>query len=523
MSLNLASFGEVKRLIGEGSNGKVYHYYREKDEQNFAIKFTPLLEGLCPSSAFLQEAAMGSFHHPGLTPILGAGLEEDASFLVYPKAEEDLLQYLRRERENTLTTKRYLFQAALGLAYLHSQGLMHGDIKPANILLFPEGAKLGDFGSVRPVCLGQGPPGLVVGTIWYRAPELLLGGKDLLTASDVWAFGCVLYEAWTKCYAFPAKPYRVSAQIDYLLDFIALDPETWPEVTRLPEWQKAFLQRKADPDRLYEAIDDPQLRDLLEHIFVPNPERRYNILQVLIHPFFAEVQGQGTPLELNLLPQLWIQRQLPHSTAELPLVYRRWLAWLVTQCLHYQYRIQSVALMLTVLKHYLPHVRPETVPELLTVIFAAWVLIGSYTESYTMTPADVNRSSRGLVKLPTLLTAMKELGRYYNYNFLRTSYYEYVYTQVKTPSVLPLPRQPLEVIFSLYLEAATNRPWPTLMAQGRELAAVVRQTTPLSPSQEALVQELGPYQRYLYLPGYSWNYIVAKIGMSTGTVDHTFP
>lgn len=131
-------------------------------------------------------------------------------YLAFDYAEHDLYEIIRHHREkiscsiNAYTVKSLLWQILNGLNYLHSNWIVHRDLKPSNILVMGEGeeqgvVKIGDFGLAR---IFQAPlrplseNGVVV-TIWYRAPELLLGSKHYTSAVDMWAVGCIFAELLT--------------------------------------------------------------------------------------------------------------------------------------------------------------------------------------------------------------------------------------------------------------------------------------------------------------------------------------
>lgn len=83
------------------------------------------------------------------------------------------------------------------MEFMHSQGYLHRDIKPQNILVFNDGnvLKLADFGLCRRK-IAAGPLTLEVGSLWYRAPEIMLGISEYNSAVDMWAIGCLLYELY---------------------------------------------------------------------------------------------------------------------------------------------------------------------------------------------------------------------------------------------------------------------------------------------------------------------------------------
>lgn len=126
-------------------------------------------------------------------------------YLVFEFVDSTVLQEIDKRPGglDLQMAKKLLFQILLALNHCHSQGVIHRDIKPENLLVSNKGVlKLCDFGFAR-----MFKPGLklteYVSTRWYRAPELLVGGKDYKLPVDVWSVGCVLYEMITGQPLFP--------------------------------------------------------------------------------------------------------------------------------------------------------------------------------------------------------------------------------------------------------------------------------------------------------------------------------
>lgn len=142
--------------------------------------------------------------HVNIVALKEVILEDKSIYMVFEYAEHDFLQLIHHHSQTLRSPiplallKSLTYQLLNGLVYLHSSHILHRDLKPANILITSSGVvKIGDLGLARiihaplqPLFAGD----KVVVTIWYRAPELLLGAKHYNKAVDCWAVGCVLAE-----------------------------------------------------------------------------------------------------------------------------------------------------------------------------------------------------------------------------------------------------------------------------------------------------------------------------------------
>ncbi|CAH2017604.1 unnamed protein product [Acanthoscelides obtectus] len=144
--------------------------------------------------------------HSSIVELLDVMQTTDKLYLVFEYLDLDLKRYLDGTRSplEAELIRSYMKQLIEALAYLHSHRILHRDLKPQNLLVDKEGhIKLADFGLSRSFSLPTRTYTHEVVTVWYRAPELLLGARMYCTGIDIWSLGCVMAEMFTKRAIFP--------------------------------------------------------------------------------------------------------------------------------------------------------------------------------------------------------------------------------------------------------------------------------------------------------------------------------
>ena len=261
---------EVLSLIGSGGMGEVYRARDLRLKREVAIKvINASLSGNPDAVArFRREAeAASALNHPNIVTVHGFGEAKlpdgtNASYMVVELIEGPTLRELMKDRAvSRRDLLRYCAQAAEGLSKAHAAGIVHRDLKPDNIMVTPDGyAKVLDFGLAKlheqPSSSAeeateklQAQSGAVVGTVGYIAPEQVRG-RPADTRSDIFALGCILYEAVTGRRAFEAD-----SQFDVLAKIVYEEPlpiiGAPPELTRLV---LRCLDKK--PDERYQSARD---------------------------------------------------------------------------------------------------------------------------------------------------------------------------------------------------------------------------------------------------------------------------
>ncbi|HTL04154.1 MAG TPA: protein kinase [Gemmatimonadales bacterium] len=204
----LAGRYAIERELGQGGMATVYLARDLRHDRKVALKvLRPELAAVIGAERFLQEIRVtAGLQHPHILPLHDSGEIEHFLFYVMPYVEgESLRDRLARERQLAIDDAiRIATQAASALAYAHSRGVIHRDVKPENILLASgaDGAAVvADFGIARAVTAAGGgrltETGLSLGTPQYMSPEQATADRELDGRSDVYALGAVLYEMLT--------------------------------------------------------------------------------------------------------------------------------------------------------------------------------------------------------------------------------------------------------------------------------------------------------------------------------------
>jgi len=192
--------------------------------------------------------------------------------------------------------KLYMYQLFRSLAYIHSNGICHRDIKPQNLLLDPESGvlKLCDFGSAKHLVRGE-PNVSYICSRYYRAPELIFGATDYTTNIDVWSAGCVFAELMLGQPIFPGD-----SGVDQLVEIIkVLGTPTREQIKEMnPNYTEfKFPQIKAHPwPKVFRARTSPEAIDLVSRLLEYTPSARITPLQACAHTFFDELREPGTKL-----------------------------------------------------------------------------------------------------------------------------------------------------------------------------------------------------------------------------------
>eukprot|EP01113_Clastostelium_recurvatum_P022403 TRINITY_DN2671_c0_g1_i2.p1 TRINITY_DN2671_c0_g1~~TRINITY_DN2671_c0_g1_i2.p1 ORF type:complete len:305 (+),score=71.09 TRINITY_DN2671_c0_g1_i2:177-1091(+) len=291
-SFQLSLYEKLGKL-GEGTYGVVYKAVDRQTGKILALKKIRLEnqdEGV-PSTAIREVCVLRELKQPNIVGLLDVVLQENKLHLIFEFLDQDLKKYMDsvNKKLNPLLIKSYLYQILLGLNYCHARRIMHRDLKPQNILIDREGGlKLADFGLARAFTVPIRAYTHEVVTLWYRAPEILLGSRHYAAPMDMWSIGCIFAELLTRDPLFPGD-----SEIDQLYRIfrsLGTPNETvWPGVSELPDYQPHFPMWRPEPLSSVVDCTDPHALDLLAKMLIYEPGHRISAKQALEHPYFDDL------------------------------------------------------------------------------------------------------------------------------------------------------------------------------------------------------------------------------------------
>lgn len=272
----------------------------EKEREGFPMtslrEIYTLMEARHPHIVELKEMVVGS--------TLSQCVHADRVYLVMEFVEHDLKTLLSTMRTPFLHSevKTLMLQILSAVELLHSRWIIHRDLKTSNLLMNNRGQiKLADFGLARMFGDPLGRMTSLVVTMWYRAPELLLGAAEYDTAVDLWSVGCIFAELLLREPLFPGK--NETDQIARVYAMLgAPDDAIWPGYSALPHAKNA--PRTPVRGSLRHKLRDctPAALDLLQGLLTYDPSQRLTATAALDHPYFREAPAPAHPDTFGSFP-----------------------------------------------------------------------------------------------------------------------------------------------------------------------------------------------------------------------------
>ncbi|CAN4092835.1 unnamed protein product [Withania somnifera] len=287
---------EKLEKVGEGTYGKVYRARDRVTGNIVALKKTRLHEdeeGVPPTT--LREISLLRMlsRDPHIVKLMDVkqGQNKEGKtvlYLVFEYMDTDVKKFIRTFRakgeKNSL-----MYQLCKGVAFCHGHGVLHRDLKPHNLLMDRKTnmLKLADFGLGRAYTLPIKKYTHEILTLWYRAPEVLLGATHYSTAVDMWSVGCIFAELVTNQALFPGD-----SELQQLLHIFRLlgtpNEELWPGVSKLVNWHDYPQWKPQSLSTVVPGLDEEGIH-LLSEMLHYEPSKRISAKKAMEHPYFDDM------------------------------------------------------------------------------------------------------------------------------------------------------------------------------------------------------------------------------------------
>jgi len=299
--LKLDDFLKIEK-IGEGTYGVVFKGKNKKTGEIVAMKKIRLEsedEGV-PSTAIREISLLKELQHPNIVCLMDVLMQEAKLYLIFEFLTMDLKKYMdtniaKDGQMDPKLMKSYTYQLMQGLLFCHQRRVLHRDLKPQNLLIDKNGCiKIADFGLARAFGIPVRVYTHEVVTLWYRAPEVLLGSPKYSCPIDIWSIGTIFAEMANR------RPlFQGDSEIDQLFRIFRVlrtpSEELWPGVTQLPDFKATFpnwttLNLKTSMKKM-----EPAGLELLEMMLVYDPSKRISAKKALLHPYFDDLDKNTLP------------------------------------------------------------------------------------------------------------------------------------------------------------------------------------------------------------------------------------
>ncbi|KAI9893538.1 MAG: negative regulator of the PHO system [Vezdaea aestivalis] len=301
-----SSFQQLEKL-GEGTYATVFKGRNRQTGEYVALKEIHLdSEEGTPSTAIREISLMKELKHENIVSLHDVIHTENKLMLVFEYMDKDLKKYMDskgdRGQLDYVTIKSFMHQLLKGIAFCHDNRVLHRDLKPQNLLINNKGQlKLADFGLARAFGIPVNTFSNEVVTLWYRAPDVLLGSRTYNTSIDIWSAGCIMAEMYTGRPLFPGTTNE--DQLQRIFRLMGTPSErSWPGISQFPEYKSNFQVYATSEMRLILPQVDQVGLDLLSRMLRLRPELRISAKEALDHPWFADLPGARSQAQVGQLP-----------------------------------------------------------------------------------------------------------------------------------------------------------------------------------------------------------------------------
>ncbi|KAH8410663.1 hypothetical protein KR009_011320 [Drosophila setifemur] len=292
----MEDFEKIEK-IGEGTYGVVYKGRNRLTGQIVAMKKIRLEsddEGV-PSTAIREISLLKELKHPNIVCLEDVLMEENRIYLIFEFLSMDLKKYMDSlpadKQMDSKLVRSYLYQITSAILFCHRRRVLHRDLKPQNLLIDKNGIiKVADFGLGRSFGIPVRIYTHEIVTLWYRAPEVLLGSPRYSCPVDIWSIGCIFAEMATR------KPlFQGDSEIDQLFRMFRIlktpTEDIWPGVTSLPDYKNTFPCWSTNQLTNQLKNLDANGVNLIQSMLIYDPVHRISAKDILEHPYFNGFQA----------------------------------------------------------------------------------------------------------------------------------------------------------------------------------------------------------------------------------------
>ncbi|EDV32331.1 uncharacterized protein Dana_GF14103 [Drosophila ananassae] len=292
----MEDFEKIEK-IGEGTYGVVYKGRNRLTGQIVAMKKIRLEsddEGV-PSTAIREISLLKELKHSNIVCLEDVLMEENRIYLIFEFLSMDLKKYMDSlpadKHMDPKLVRSYLYQITSAILFCHRRRVLHRDLKPQNLLIDKNGIiKVADFGLGRSFGIPVRIYTHEIVTLWYRAPEVLLGSPRYSCPVDIWSIGCIFAEMATR------KPlFQGDSEIDQLFRMFRIlktpTEDIWPGVTSLPDYKNTFPCWSTNQLTNQLKNLDANGINLIQSMLIYDPVHRISAKDILEHPYFNGFQA----------------------------------------------------------------------------------------------------------------------------------------------------------------------------------------------------------------------------------------
>ncbi|KAI4245598.1 MAG: hypothetical protein L6R40_002399 [Gallowayella cf. fulva] len=280
--------------LGEGTYATVFKGRNRQTGELVALKEIHLdSEEGTPSTAIREISLMKELKHDNIVSLHDVIHTENKLMLVFEYMDKDLKKFMDSRgtggQLDYLTIKSFMYQLLHGIAFCHENRVLHRDLKPQNLLINNKGQlKLADFGLARAFGIPVNTFSNEVVTLWYRAPDVLLGSRTYNTSIDIWSAGCIMAEMYTGRPLFPGTTNE--DQLQKIFRLMGTPSErSWPGITSFPEYKPGWHVYATQDLRMILPTVEPAALDLLGRCLQLRPEMRVSARDAMDHAWFRDL------------------------------------------------------------------------------------------------------------------------------------------------------------------------------------------------------------------------------------------